>query len=229
MRVRIVHHLEGALRARGVAVIIDVFRACTVIAHALAAGASRVVPVAAVESAWDLKRTHPDWWLIGERYGRPLPGFDAGNSPTEVLALPLEGRTLIHTTHAGTQGLAAATAETVFTGAFVNLSATVAAVRALQPEEVWLVAMGQQARERCVEDDLCAQWFAARLADCPVTDAAELHGRLRVAPAAAKFFDPAASWAPESDFDHCSRLDSLPFAVRRHRDPTLGGTWVLTR
>jgi 2-phosphosulfolactate phosphatase len=229
MNVRIVHHLEGALRSRGVAVIIDVFRACTVIAHALAAGAEKIVPVAAVGTARDLKRAHPDWWLIGERHGRPLPGFDAGNSPTEVLALPIEGRTLIHTTHAGTQGLTAATAETVFAGAFVNLSATVAAVRALRPAEVWLVAMGQEARELCVEDDLCAQWFAARLADRPVTDAAELLVRLRAAPAAAKFFDPAASWAPASDFDYCSTLDSLHFAVRRRRDPTLGGAWVLTR
>lgn len=233
MQVRIVHHLEGALATRGVAIVIDVFRACTVIAHALGAGALRVVPVADVETARQLKRMHPDWWLVGERYGRPLPGFDAGNSPTEVLQLPLAGGTLIHTTHAGTQGLTAAAAGTVFTGAFVNLSATVAAVRALRPEEVWIVAMGHQARERCLEDDLCAEWFAARLADGGAGGnhgtADALRAQLRAAPAADKFFDPTLTWAPRADFDYCSSLDSLQFPVRRRRDAELDGAWVLTR
>jgi len=41
---------------------------------------------------------------------------------------------------------------------------------------------------------------------------------LRAAPAAAKFFDPAADWAPEGDFALCAALDSLPVAVRLSRD-----------
>ena len=47
----------------------------------------------------------PGALLTGERRARPLAGFDAGNSPTELAALGLHGRTLVHTTHAGTQGL----------------------------------------------------------------------------------------------------------------------------
>lgn len=232
MQVHVVHHVEGARAAREVAIVIDVFRACSVIAHALAAGARRVVPVADVETAFALRRAHPDAWLIGERHGQPLPGFDAGNSPTEVRALPLAGRTLIHTTHAGTQGLAGVGPAQVFTGAFVNLSATVAAVRALAPREVWVVAMGHQARERCLEDDLCAEWFAACLAGAApdtATAARELREQLRRAPAAAKFFDPALAWAPEADFHACAALDAVSFAVRRSTDPDFDGHWVLTR
>jgi hypothetical protein len=37
--------------------------------------------------------------------------------------------------------------------------------------------------------------------------------RLRAAPAAAKFFDPAADWAPLEDFAYCTALDAVPFAV----------------
>ena len=233
MRIEIVHHVAGAQASRGVAIVIDVFRCCSVAAHALAAGAARIVPVADVEAAYALKRALPDAWLIGERYGQPLPGFDAGNSPTEVRALPLAGRTLIHTTHAGTQGLEGAAAEVVFTGAFVNLGATIAAVRALAPPEVWIVAMGHQARERCVEDDLCAAWLAARFEASGAVPAAQseaaLREQLRAAPAAHKFFDPALTWAPESDFDACAQLDRVPFAVQRRRDPQLDGRWVLTR
>lgn len=190
------------------------FRACSLVAHALAAGAERVLPVEGVDEARARKAAHPDWLLVGERHAKPLPGFDGGNSPTEVLRQPLAGRTLIHTTHAGTQGLVAASrvADRVFTGAFVNAAATVEAVRALQPDEVTLVAMGHEARERCVEDDLCRELLHARLVGEPF-DPGGLAARLRSAPAAVKFFDPAADWAPEGDFGMCAALDTVPFAV----------------
>jgi 2-phosphosulfolactate phosphatase len=38
--------------------------------------------------------------------------------------------------------------------------------------------------------------------------------RLRAAPAAAKFFDPAASWAPEADFGLCAAVDRFDFVLR---------------
>lgn len=179
-----------------------------------------MLPVAGIEEARALKASLPQALLVGERHARPLPGFECGNSPTEVLARPLLGRTLIHTTHAGTQGLTAAarSAERVFTGAFVNAAATVAAIRALQPSEVTVVAMGHEAREPCLEDEACAALLAARLAERPFEggDPAVL---LRTAPAAAKFFDPAADWAPEGDYALCTALDALPFAVALGRSP----------
>lgn len=219
MRIRSADFVAGAASARGIAIVIDVFRACSVVAHALAAGARCVVPVASIEDAQALKQANPDSLLVGERHARKLPGFDCGNSPSEVLAQDLTGRCLIHTTHAGTQGLTAAfaAAERVFTGAFVNASATVAAVRALAPTEVTVVAMGHEARETCLEDDLCREWLMAALAGepLPVTGSpmGDLAERLRAAPAADKFFDPAADWAPEADFALCATFDTVPFAV----------------
>ena len=38
-------------------------------------------------------------------------------------------------------------------------------------------------------------------------DTAGLRETLRAAPAAAKFFDPAADWAPERDFELCTAVD----------------------
>ncbi len=38
--------------------------------------------------------------------------------------------------------------------------------------------------------------------------------RLRAAPAAKKFFDPAATWAPEGDFDLCTDVDRFGFVLR---------------
>jgi 2-phosphosulfolactate phosphatase len=214
LRVRSADFVAGAASASGIVIVIDVFRACSLIVHALRAGAAAVMPVAEVEEARALKIAHPESLLVGERHARKLPGFDCGNSPSEVLAESLLGRTLIHTTHAGTQGLTAAFggAERVFTGAFVNASATVAAIRALAPREVTVVAMGHEAREACLEDDLCRDWLIAKLCDQPFA-LGDLAARLRRAPAAAKFFDPAADWAPAADFDLCASLDIASFAV----------------
>lgn len=224
MRIHSADFVAGAAAARGVAIVIDVFRACSLVAHALAAGAARVVPVAEVEEARRLRASYPDWLLVGERHTRPLPGFDCGNSPAELLRLPLGGRTLVHTTHAGTQGLSAAagSAEVVLTGALVNAAATVDYVRALAPAEVTVVAMGHEARERCIEDDLCRDLLVARLRG-ESFDTVGLRARLRAAPAAAKFFDPAAPWAPEQDFALCAAVDTLQVVarlVRRHGAPS---------
>lgn len=207
--------------SRGVAIVIDVFRACSVIAHALAAGAARVIPVEDVAAARALKAAHPDWLLVGERHARRLPDFDCGNSPTELLAVAaLAGRTIVHTTHAGTQGLCAAarSADAVLTGALVNAAATVRRVRELGAREVTIVAMGHEARERCVEDDLCRELLWARLLG-RAFDESTLVATLRAAPAAVKFFDPVADWAPEADFALCSAVDTLDFAVQLRRQP----------
>jgi 2-phosphosulfolactate phosphatase len=194
-------------------VIIDVFRAATVQCTAFSRGVERIHPVAAESTARELKAAHPDWLLVGERFARKLPGFDHGNSPSDIGALDLRGRTMIHTTHAGTQGLMAATgARLVLSAALVNASATVRRIRAAAPAEVHLVRMGQEALERTLEDDLCADWLAAQLRGEPY-DATVIPARLAEAPSARKFFDPACDYAPRADFDCCVALDRFDFAL----------------
>ena len=219
--VLITDFVAGAQGARGLTVVIDVFRAFSVAAYAFARGARTIVPVADVDHARELKRLHPDWLLIGERHARPLPGFDAGNSPTELERLDLRGRTLIHTTHSGTQGLTAATrADEVITGALVNAGAIVRYIRSRAPAVVTLVRMGHEARERCAEDDLCAQLLQQRLAG-EQPSVADVANRLRGAPSAQKFFDPACDWAPQRDFELCTQVDAVDFALRLERDESL--------
>jgi 2-phosphosulfolactate phosphatase len=207
--------VAGARRARGLAVVIDVFRAFSVACYATAGGARRIHPVAAIEDARALQKSHPDWLFIGERHARKLEGFDFGNSPTEIRNADLAGRTLVHTTHAGTQGLVAASgADEVITGSLVNAAAICRYVAASRPASVSLVRMGHEARERCAEDDLCAELIAARLAGRDF-DVAGIPGTLQGAPSAQKFFDPAAAaWAPKTDFDLCTRVDSFDFVLR---------------
>lgn len=212
--VRIVDFVAGAREATGLVVVIDVFRAFSVACYAHARGASRIIPMASVDDARALRESIPGSLLIGERHARPLPGFDAGNSPTEVERLDLPGRTLIHTTHAGTQGLTGAQqADEVITGALVNAAAIVRYIRARRPQIVTLVRMGHEARERAEEDDLCADLLQQRLAGSE-PDIRTLRERLKSAAGAAKFFDPAATWAPERDFELCTRVDHFDFVLQ---------------
>jgi 2-phosphosulfolactate phosphatase len=215
--VEIHDHVAGAQAARGTAVVIDVFRACATAAFAVQAGAARVHPVAEIETALALRARHPGALLVGERHGRRLPGFDAGNSPTELLTLALAGRAVIHTTHAGTQGLLATVhADETLTGSFVNISAVARYLRERKVERVSLVRMGHEARERCIEDDLYAEALRALLEG---RDArlGRVRETLRSAPAARKFFDPACDWAPLEDFDYCTDVDRFDFVLRLER------------
>lgn len=215
--VQLADFVAGARAARGLAVVIDVFRAFSVAAHAFARGARTIIPVADIADARELKRLHPDWLLIGERHARPLPGFDAGNSPTEIEQLDLRERTLIHTTHSGTQGLTAATgADEVITGALVNAAAIVRYIRSRAPARVTLVRMGHEATERCAEDDLCAELLQQRLAG-EQPDVCGVRERLRSAASAQKFFDPACDWAPQRDFELCTQVDAFDFVLRLER------------
>jgi len=214
LQVECLDFVAGARAARGLAVIIDVFRAFSVACYATAGGARRIHPVAAIEDALALKAQHPDWLSIGERHARRLEGFDFGNSPTDIAAAALEGRTLVHTTHAGTQGLTAATgADEVLTGSLVNAGAICRYITARNPAQVSIVRMGQDARERCAEDDLCAELLVARLAGRGF-DTSRVRERLAGAPSAQKFFDPAAHWAPRTDFDLCTDVDRFDFVLR---------------
>jgi len=124
VNVRITELVAGARSARGLAVIIDVFRASSSIVAAFAAGAERIVPAGDLEEACRLKRRNPAWLLFGERDGLPPRGFDSGNSPPAILRMDLRGKTIVFTTSAGTQGIVNATgADEIVIGSFLNAGA----------------------------------------------------------------------------------------------------------
>ncbi len=217
MHIEVSDYVVGAQGARGIAVVIDVFRAFSLEAYAFARGATLSIPVADVEVARQLKADNPNAILVGERHAKPLPGFDCGNSPTELERIDVSGRTLIHTTHSGTQGLCnALQADEVITGALVNCAAIVRYLKSRKPAFVSLIRMGHEARERCDEDDLCAELIAARLHGGDL-DTSTIRERLRRAKSAEKFFDATCDWAPQRDFELCTAVDIHDFVLRVDR------------
>ena len=215
MQIVISDFVTGARNAQGIAVIIDVFRAFSLAPYAFAAGARSILPMDDIERARRLKREDPKRLLLGERHTQPPPDFDGGNSPAQLLQRDIRDRELIHTTHAGTQGLVNAIhADEVLTGSLVNAAAIVRYIQRQSPQQVTLERMGYEARERCLEDDVCAELLAARLRgeSYPMVGIA---ARLRSAAAAAKFFDPACEhYAPQADFDLCTAIDRFDFVLK---------------
>ena len=125
--------------------VVDVLRATTTIATALANGAAGVIPVAEPEDAIALgNRLGRDRVLLcGERHSLRINGFDLDNSPASFAPHAVEGKTLLITTTNGTRALrAVATAASVRTAALVNRTA-VADALARENGDVVIVCAGE--------------------------------------------------------------------------------------
>ena len=214
MNIQILHLVDGAKKAKGITVIIDVFRAFSVEAYFLALGAEKIIPVGDVELAYRLKRENPDCILAGERGGKILPGFDVGNSPSELVKLDVTGKTVVHTTSAGTQGIAnAKNADIILGASLVNAKATAEYIKALCIDDVSLVCMGLEAKAQTEEDNLCAEYIKAIL-EGKNPDISEKTANLKNT-SGAKFFDKTQNDVfPEADFYMCTELDKFGFAMR---------------
>src|SRR5262249_39761965 len=148
MNISIHSLLEGAMRATGAVAVIDVFRAFTTAAVALANGASRIVMVRTVEEALALRKGGIGEVCMGEVRGRAPDGFDFANSPFEISTIDFCGKTIVQRTSAGTQGIAAASkAHRLYAASLVTAEATVNGLLLGSPERIALVAMGSNGIE----------------------------------------------------------------------------------
>ena len=202
--------LDGARAATGTAVVIDVFRAFTTAAFCIAAGAREVVLVGDHQQALDLKAKDPTLFLTGEIGGRPIPGFDMGNSPSRIDGLDLSGRRVVQRTSAGTQGVvAAAEADEIMLGSLVIAGATIRHLRGRDP--ISLVAMGTHGGDDHDEDELCAAYLEQLLLGVPTP----FRG-IELA-AAERWPD----WFPRRDAELALEVDRFDFALPVEREEGL--------
>ena len=220
MNIRILQLVEGARKAKGLTVVIDVFRAFSVEAYFFARGVKEIIPVGDCELAYKLKSKMPEAILAGERHGKILPGFDTGNSPSELLKLDCENKIVVHTTSAGTQGVAnAVNADEILGASLVNARATAEYIRRSGAKEVSLVCMGLEALAETEEDTLCARYIKAILEnkESEIDMTAEIENLKRTS--GAKFFDEKQNDVfPRDDFAMCTKVDMFHFAMRLKRD-----------
>ncbi len=205
--------LENCADADGVVVVIDVLRAFSTDAFALAGGARRILLVSEVEEALALRERLPGALVMGEVGGFKAPGFDLGNSPVQVSGRDLRGRTLIHRSSAGTQGaVRAVKAQALFGASFVCAAATARAVIALEPRRVTLVISGVRPGNAADEDAACADYLSALLRG-QKPDAAGYLRRVLDSQNAALFRDPDQPDFPPGDLTLCTQLDRFDFAM----------------
>ena len=224
MEIEILQLTEGAKKAKGLTVVIDVFRAFSTACYVFAAGADKIIPVEHVAEAIELKRILKDVVMLGERNERKVPGFDFGNSPTHILNQNFGGKTIIMTTSSGTRGIANATlADEIITGSFVNAEAIINYIRQKNPAELSLVCMGYEGRYPTQEDTFLAEYVRDKLQN-KETDFEKMKQILRTGDGA-RLLDPANDeWSPSSDFELCLDHDRFNFVLKIEKG--YGYSWL---
>jgi 2-phosphosulfolactate phosphatase len=206
--------IEGATRATGTVAVIDVFRAFTTAAVVLANGASRIIMVSTVEEALGLRDTGVGQICIGEVGGKPPPEFDFGNSPFEVSEADFSGKTIIQRTSAGTQGIVAAKrADRLYAASLVTATATARVMLAGSPDQITLVAMGDNGITRTDEDEVCALHLRNRL-EGRSGDRRAVQRLILAGGEVGRFHDPTRPHLHPEDVDIALDIDRYDFAIR---------------
>jgi 2-phosphosulfolactate phosphatase len=201
--------------AAPIAVVVDVIRATSTIAQALAGGYRRVLCCAGIDEARALRSDlGAEAVLGGERDAVRIEGFDVGASPREFLE-PL-AETLVLTTTNGTNAVLAAAerCERVLLGSLLNLEAVAAAV----DEDVVLVCAGYKGGF-ALDDAYCAGRIVQRLAGGRTDAALAAEAVASAYPTALEGLNARTYGPPglEADIAWCAResvLDVVPVLER---------------
>jgi 2-phosphosulfolactate phosphatase len=212
MRVHVAFTPSEAATAE-LGIVVDVVRATSSIAQALASGYRRVLCCAEVEQARALRASLEDAVVGGERDAVRIEGFDVGASPRELLEPRAE--TLILSTTNGTRAILAAAerCDEVVLGSLLNLDAVARAAGAA--DEVAVLCAGYKGGF-AFDDAYCAGRLVAALEGRERTDAAIAAALLAQAFPRALDGLNARTYGPpglEADIEWCAResvLDVVP-------------------
>lgn len=205
--------IEGAARAEGVVVVVDVIRAFTTAAFALAAGPRELRLLSTVEAALAAKALEPGAFLMGEEGGAPPAGFDHGNSPALLPVRALRDLVVLQRTGSGTRCAVAATkASHLYAVSLVVAQATARTVASLSPRLVTIVESGGADEG----DDAVADHVEGLLRGEP-PPVAETLRRVRECRAAREIAERGRAHSPPQDIACCTSLDTFDFAIRVER------------
>jgi 2-phosphosulfolactate phosphatase len=218
---------QGAKEASGVAVIIDVFRAFSCEPLLFHFGARKIILESDPTKATALKRTYPEYLLVGEVNEVPIEGADLGNSPSEIV---LKGETyfkdkiVVHRTTAGVTGATAALAKAqeVLLTSFLTARAVAGYIMKKNPLRVTLVAMGERASKPAPEDEACADYLEHLLTG-KAYDPVQTLKNILFQPTAQKFIRGTKAYLPREDPVFCLQRNLFDFVltVRREKEQLL--------
>ncbi len=216
MNIKIVNDAKIAI---GLTVVIDVFRAFTVEPYLINNGAKKIIPVSDVQIAYNYKNKNNNYILIGERNGIILPGFDYGNSPSQIETVDFSEKTIIHTTSCGTQGIVKSiNAKEIITGSLVNAQAIVRYIIQNKIDDVSLLTLCRQGELPFDEDVLCAKYIKGLLENVPLNNIEKEIEKLKTT-SGSKFFDKLKQKDfPERDFYLCTEINKFDFVLKVKKD-----------
>jgi 2-phosphosulfolactate phosphatase len=219
MEIQILHLVDGAKRAKGLTVIIDVFRAFSTACYIMNNGAEKIIPVSETSEAFLLKKNNPEFILLGEEFEKKIPGFDFGNSPSHILNDDFTGKTIVQRTSSGTLGIISAVhANELITGSFVNAGAIIRYILKQRPDCLSLICMGYAAIRPIEEDTLCAEYITDILNGKSV-DFQKMVSIIKNT-SAKRFYDPAnMDFSPPEDVDLCLSLNRFNFVIKADKSP----------
>ena len=199
-------------------IVVDVMRATSTIAQALATGYERVYCCGEIDDALALKERLGDAILGGERNAVRIDGFDAGASPREFLGEP-RAKAVVFSTTNGTRAIleTAARSDHVLLGSLLNLDAVAAAARELD-EDVTIVCAGFQGTF-AIDDAYCAGRIVQLLSAEPSDSAKAADAIARAWPDAhdgllARTYGPPGL---EEDIAFCAQVGVLDIVPRLRR------------
>ena len=211
---KIVHAtgIDGARHARGTVVVIDVLRAFTVSAYALAGGARECRLVRTVQEARALAETIPGSVICAEEDALPVDGIAISNSPTQIRETDLRDRILIQRSTAGTQVASEVKSGDIFAASLVVARATVQACLLRNPETLTLLASADHP-----EHHACATYMAALIhGDHP--DLQQLLDPLHQSERYRRAMSGGWPGFPPTDLELALQADRFPFAMPVSRE-----------
>lgn len=213
------NRLQNLPTASDTVVVIDVLRSFTTAAVVLARGARAIYPVEHVAEASALLGRVPYPVSIGAvGGGDPVPGFDFGNSPSQLMDAELSGKSVVMTTAAGVRGLQRFhEARRLYAASLVCAQATAEAIQAAGADEVCFVITGEWVDRDGDEDIACADYIESLLRG----DAAEPEifvQRVRNSDFGQRF--TAGTWPnlPLADLDLAAQANIFDFAMQVQRE-----------
>jgi 2-phosphosulfolactate phosphatase len=212
---------DQAAGVTGAVVVVDVLRAFTTAAVALAGGARHIYLVADVDEALAFKAAVPGSLAMGEEHGRRPAGFDFANSPTEVAAADVRDRVIVQRTSSGTQGVVAARSATrLWCASLVCASPTAAAVRSAGlGAPAYVITGWSAAAPGSGADDLATAELIER-ARCgePLEAAATAH-LVATSQEAGRTLAIGPGHVHPGDITHAIAVDAFDFAMEVTRSP----------
>jgi 2-phosphosulfolactate phosphatase len=210
MEINIYNNQNNVTAISGFTIVVDVFRAFSTSYYIAETNPLKYIISENIEKSKNLKKNISSSILIGERNGLKIPGFDFGNSPTEIIKQNFENKTIIHNTTAGTKGLLLQPeTNEVIVGSFVNLNAIIKYIRINEIEKINIYCTALKKQTFGKEDYIFAEYLKKKL----------LHQKydfekiiLELRKGSKNIFN---SYAPYTDFLYCLDISKFDFILKR--------------